>query len=694
MKKIYLNLILLFASSCLIAQVDRSKMPEPGPAPAIDLGETQSFTLENGLKVFVVENHKLPRVAYSLQLDLDPIKEGDKAGAANIAGDLLSKGTKNRTKDELNFAIDFIGASFGTSATSVFGASLKKHQNTLLEIMADVVKNPNFQEEELKKLKTQYISNIQTQKDDPDAIASNVRRVLLYGKDHPYGEINTEETIENVTLEDATSFYNTYFKPNVAYLAVVGDINLKEAKELVEKYFGDWKKGEVPTHKYDFPKQPSMPQVAFVNKPGAVQSVVSVFNTIDLKPGSEDAIKATITNGILGGGFVSKLNLNLREEHSYTYGARSSISSDELVGFFNATAKVRNEVTDSALTEMLNEIANMQKGEITKDELTTIKNYRNGTFAIGLENAQTKAAYAINIDQYNLPKDYYSNYLKNVATITLDNVIAVSKKYMNLRKGFILIVGNQEEVADKIKAFSASGIVKFYDSYGNEVAETSLKPIPDGINAEKVMKSYIEAIGGEKALSKVKSLKTVMNATMSGMSFTLTSINAMPNKFLSKMAMGEQVMQKRVYNGSVGQSMNMREGKRMMTEDELQSMKTESLPFPELAFLGEGYQMTLKGIDSKYKEDAYVIDIEKPDGKTQTNYYSTATGLKVASEQIEESQGQDFMLIQVFSDYKEVKKVKFPYSIDHSEGPMSLDISISEIKVNEKYDDSIFEAEK
>ena len=237
------------------------------------------------LKVFVVENHKLPRVAFSLQLDIDPIKEGDKAGISEIAGDMLAKGTKNRTKDDLNFAIDFIGASFFTSSTSVFGASLKKHQNTLLEIMADVIKNPDFKEEELKKLKTQYISNVQTQKDDPDAIASNVRRVLLYGKDHPYGEIVREETIENITLDDAVNYYSTYFKPNVAYLAVVGDINVKEAKTLVEKYFGDWKKGEVPQHKYDFPERPKSTHVAFVNKPGAVQSVIAVFNPIELKPG-------------------------------------------------------------------------------------------------------------------------------------------------------------------------------------------------------------------------------------------------------------------------------------------------------------------------------------------------------------------------------------------------------------------------
>jgi len=695
MKKIYLNLLLIFISGLLSAQVDRSKMPEPTEAPKVNIGEPQSFTLDNGLKVFVVENHKLPRVAFSLQLDIDPVKEGDKAGAADLAGQLLSKGTKNRTKEELNFSIDFIGARFSTSATSVFGSALKKHQNTLLEIMADVIKNPDFKEEELKKLKTQTISGIQAEKDDPDAISRNVRRVLLYGKDHPYGEITTEETMENISLEDTKNFYETYFKPNVSYLAVVGDINLEEAKKLVKEYFGDWEKGDVPEHNYEFPEQPKATEVAFVNKPGAVQSVVSVFNTIDLKPGSPDAIKAIVTNGILGGGFVSKLNLNLREENAYTYGARSSINTDELVGSFSASAKVRNEVTDSALTEMLNELLNMQKGEVTEDELKTMKNYLIGTFAIGLENPQTIARFAINIDKYGLPKDYYSNYLKNVAEVSLDDVNEISKKYINPRNGYILIVGNQEEVADKVKRFSPSGMMNFYDSYGNEAKETSLEPAPEGVDAKKVLNDYITAIGGEKAIGKIKNLKIVYKAQIQGMNLTQVEIFAESNKYLQKVSAGEQVLQKTIYNGSEGTTYSARGGESEMDEETLAEMKIESLPFPELEYLSnQEYKVELKGIDSKYEEDAYVLQIEKPNGKKATNYYSVKTGLKVAAEEMVESPQGNFLTTEVFKDYQKVKKVMFPHATKESQGPMKFDTSVDEIKVNQKLDDSIFKVEK
>ena len=693
MKKIFLNVVFTLLAGSIFAQVDRSEMPEAGPAPKIDLGETQSFTLDNGLKVFVVENHKLPRVAFSLQLDIDPIKEGDKAGAADIAGDLLAKGTTNMNKEDLNFAVDYIGARFFTSATSVYGASLKKHQTKMLEIMSDVVKNADFKEEELEKLKTQYISGIQTEKDDPDAIARNVQRVLLYGKDHPYGEIMTEETVNNITLTDAKDFYNTYFKPNVAYMAVVGDINLEEAKPLIEKYFGDWKKGEVPTFDYPMPEKPSAMQFAFVNKPGAVQSVVSAFNTIELEPGSEDVIGASVANGILGGGFVSKLNLNLREEHSYTYGARSSIDSDEMVGSFSASAKVRNEVSDSALTEMMNEIMAMRKGEITEDELQTIKNYRTGTFAIGLENPQTKARFAINTEKYDLPEDYYNNYLKNLAAVTLEDVKSISKKYINPMSGYVLIVGNQEEVADKIKAFSPTGTIQFYDTYGNEAAETTLMDAPEGVTAEKVIEDYIAAIGGEKKLKKVKSISMDMSASMQGTPVQLSVVNKDNEMMVQTVKVNGMVAQKTVYNGKAGQTSSPR-GKAMMSEEELADMKIESVIFPELLYGTEDYSIELLGMDTKNDEKVYVVEITKPNGEKQTDYFSVESHLEVASETTQDTQQGKMMMERTFSDYKEVKGIMFPYTLTEPMGPQSMTIKVESIEINPKIDESMFAIEE
>jgi len=692
MKRLFINIALSLSVLSVSAQVDRSKMPEPGPAPKIELGETQSFTLDNGLKVFVVENHKLPRVTYSLQLDIDPFMEGDKMGMSEISGNLMSKGTANRTKEELNFEVDFIGANFGTSASSVFGRSLTKHQEKLLEIMSDVVMNASMSQDELDKLKKQYISGLQTEKDDPDAISSKVRRVLLYGKDHPYGEIMTEETVENITLEDVKDYYTTYWAPNVSYLAVVGDINVKEAKSLVKKYFGDWKQKEVPSHEYEMPAKPSQMQIAFVNKPGAVQSVITVANTIDLEPGDEDAIAATVTNGILGGGFVSKLNLNLREEHSYTYGARSAISSDELVGNFRATAKVRNEVTDSALIETMKELGAMLSGDITEDELQTIKNYRTGIFASSLENPQTIASFAINIEKYDMPEEYYATYLKRLSEVSLEDVKTTAKEYINPNQGYMIVVGNQEEVADKVKALSPTGMINFYDIYGNPAEETTLKPAPEDVTAQSVIDMYIKSAGGKKKLESLKSFKQTFTANMGGMQLNGVVQVKTPNKFLNEISMGGNVVQKQVLNGDKG-AMSGMQGSKPFTPEEVAEVKEEAIIIPELLYSNSSYEMELLGIDKKADQNVYAIEITKPSGAQQTNYYSTESGLLVASISTSEGPQGSVMEETVYMDYKQVDGVSLPHTMKVAAGPQKIEMTVNEIALNPKIDDSVFAVE-
>jgi zinc protease len=281
MKKILsITVAALLISGVTFAQkgtkLDRSIKPKAASAPEIKLGTTQSFTLENGLQVFVVENHKLPQVSYSLTLDVDPVLEGDMAGYKSATGELLSTGTKNRTKDQINEQIDFIGASLNTYSEGIYASSLKKHQEKLLDIMSDVLMNAEFKQEELDKIKKQTISGIQSSKDNPDAIATNVTSALLYGKNHPYGEINTEKTVENITLDKCKEYYATYFRPNAAYIAVVGDITLAEAKPLIEKYFSKWQKAEVPVNKYKTPIAPEKTKVAFVHKEGSTQSLINI----------------------------------------------------------------------------------------------------------------------------------------------------------------------------------------------------------------------------------------------------------------------------------------------------------------------------------------------------------------------------------------------------------------------------------
>src|SRR4051812_40414183 len=207
-------ILLLLTCGIAQAQVDRTKAPKPAPAREIKIGDYQSFALKNGLQVFVVENHKLPRVQFSLQLKNDPILEKDKVGYVELTGQLIGTGTTTRNKAQFDEEVDFIGATLNTSWNGMFASSLTKHRDKLLELMTDVLYNPAFSPDELAKLKQQKLSELASDKDDPSAIIANVRASLLYGKDHTYGEIETETTIEAFTIEDCKNYFNTYFKPN------------------------------------------------------------------------------------------------------------------------------------------------------------------------------------------------------------------------------------------------------------------------------------------------------------------------------------------------------------------------------------------------------------------------------------------------------------------------------------------------
>ena len=624
-KKIYISLIFALAASVAFAQIDRTTAPEPTPAKEINIGEPTTFTLKNGLKVFVVENHKLPRVAFSLTFDRDPVSEGDKAGYVSMAGQMLMKGTKKRTKAELDEDIDFIGANINTFSTGMYATSLTKHQDKLMELMKDILFNPAFPEDELDKLKKQTLSGLAASKDDPNAIASNVRGKLVYGA-HPYGEFETEESVENITLEEIKSYYNTYFRPNIGYLAIVGDITPKEAKKLIQKNFEDWEKAEVPAKEYEIPTPPEETFVALVDRDASVQSVINVAYPVELPIGSEDVITARVLNQILGVGFSSRLNQNLREDKAFTYVAGSSLSADKLVASFTASASVRNEVTDSAVSEFMAELVKINKEGVTQQELDAAKASISGSFARALESPQTVASFAINTARYNLPKDYYSNYLKNLEAVTLEDVKAAAQKYILPEQANILVVGKGSEVAEKLERF---GKVKYFNRQGEEYDPNDKSTLPADLTAENVLNNYFDALGGKEKLEAVKSLKTTYSANIQGQTITINEVKN--NRGLKQeTAMGPMVLSKIVVDGE--EVKVFQQGQEVpLPEQAKASIRMGRKIYPELHLEEMGITMKLKNVETVNGKPAYAITMSMPNGQSSTSFFDVESGLKVKS---------------------------------------------------------------
>lgn len=680
--------MIFMLSACTGSKLDRSQVPVAGPAPQINLGKYETFTLDNGLKVVVVQNNKLPRVSYRITVDRGPLAEGNKAGYTSMAGDLLKAGTASRSKAEIDEAVDFLGANFNTYSTGMSGSCLSKHSEALLAIMQDVLMNPTFPEEELSKLKKQTLSGLTSAKTSANSISGYISAIMAYGKDHPYGEPATEETTEAITRDDLVSYYEGYFRPNASYLVIVGDISPEVAKSQANKYFGQWQAKEIDRKAYAKPIAPNGNIVAFVPLRGAVQSVINITAPVDLPPGHPDAIAVSVMSNILGGGvFGGRLMQNLREDKAFTYGARANISTDPVIGSFSASASVRNEVTDSSIVEFLYEIERITTELVEDSTLRFIKNYMNGSFARSLESPQTIASFALNIERYNLPKDYYSTYLTKLEAVSKEDVLRVAQRYLNANKLNITVVGNKEEVGDKLAVFAKSGEVDYFDMYGNPYSD--LVAAPDGMTAVDVFNNYYKAIGGVEALGKVNSTIETGTMTMGPMALTYERKQKHPDKMVMNVSMGGQSLMTQVLNGRTGSSSQMG-ASAPMTEAEVVDALMQIDPLALLNLDKYGSRAELKGIGSFGGEDVYVVDLFKGDVISSTNYYSVANGLQLGSEVSQETPQGNMTVSTVISGYTEAQGVKFPNHIVQTVGPQTIEIKIDEIAVNRRLNDADF----
>jgi predicted Zn-dependent peptidase len=686
-KYIYLFIASLFVSNLAIAQIDRSKQPVPGPAPIVNLSEPQTFKLDNGLTVLVVQNNKLPAVRAQLLIDNPIHASGQKAGVENIFSSMMGNGTTNISKDEFNEEVDYLGASIYFGSESAYANSLSEYFPRIIELMADAIKNPLLTQEEFETEKNKQIELLKSQEKDVSAISNKVRSALVFGKDHPKGEFTTIEKLEKLTLADVKSFYDNFFNPKNAYLVVVGDVTRAQVEKLVKANLSDWQVKAVPSAKYSDPKDVQYTQINFVDMPNAVQSEIGVQNLVNLKMSDPDYFAVLVANRILGGGFNSLLNMNLREAHGWTYGASSNVGADKDITRFIASTSVRNAVTDSAVVEILKEIRFMKDNKVTTQQLANAKAKFTGDFVLALERPATIANYALKIKTQNLPKDFYINYLRKINAVTVEDVERVSKKYFKPDNLRIVVVGKGSEVLGglgMLKGVKGRPIpVSYFDANANPTAKPDYnKPVEAGVTAESVLNKYIDALGGRKALEAVNSVKLEANAEMQGMKLGLEMIKTKKNQSTMIISMGGAPLQKTVFNGETGYMMG--QGQRIDYDDKQNAAaKLEAIPFMELNAKDAKLERTEK-VDGK---DAYVLSF----GKDSEAYYDKATGLKVKETSVQEAMGQTITATISYGDYKEVDGVKFPFSLKQTAGPQEITFNVDKITINADVSEADFE---
>ena len=678
MKKIAILATSLFLTLTMQAQ-DRPQ-PKPGPAPKINIGKPQTFELPNGLKVLVVENNKLPRVSYNLSIDNAPYSEGNKKGVSDMTSSMLGNGTKTISKNDFNEEVDFLGASINFSSDGAFASGLSKYSKRIMELMADGALNPVFTQEEFEKEKAKLIEGLKADEKSVPSIARRVERVLAYGKNHPRGEYLSEETINTISLNDVIQNYTSYFTPENAYLVIVGDVKFAEVKTTVEKLFGSWKKATAPLVNYSDPKDVQYTQINFVDASNAVQSEISAVHITKLKMTDKDYFAAIVANQILGGDFNSYLNMNLREAHGWTYGARSGLRGNKYVGNFSASTQVRNAVTDSAVVEILKEIKRIRTEKVSEETLKNVKAGYIGKFVMDIEKPATVARYALQTKTQGLPADFYENYIKNINAVTADDILRVSKKYFLAENLRIVVVSKGTDVLPGLEKLNIP--IFYFDKYGNKVEKPVAKTVSADVSVKSVLDKYIAAIGGQKAVSGVKSIMTTSSGTVQGMALEMTTKVTSSNKLAVEMKAMGTTMMKQVVNEN-GAYMVQQGQRKDFTGDDLKEMQAGAVPFEELT-LANNKDITLGAVENINGTDAYAVK----NGKS-TYYFDVKTGLKIAEAKELEQGGQKMTQMTYYSDYKEVKGIKVPHKTTLNIG-VELELTTSDVKINEGVTDEDF----
>lgn len=664
--------------------IDRSVQPKPGPAPTVNIGKPQTFTLDNGLKVMVVENDKLPRVSFNLMMDNPPLAEGNKKGVRSLLSSMLGNGTSELSKEQFNEEIDFYGANVNFNAGGAYASTLSKFFPQVLDLVATGLLDPLLTEDEFENEKAKLIESLKADERSVASVASNVQSALVYGKNHPFGEFVNDKTTPNITFDDVKTYYKNNFVPGNAYLVVIGDVKFNDVKNQIEQKFNAWEKGSVKAQNYPEPTNLGNTSINFVDMPNAVQSEVSTNNVTHLKMTDPDYFAALMANQILGGGGEGRLFLNLRETHGWTYGSYSRISGDKEVSRFMTTASVRNAVTDSAIVEMLGEIGRIRTELVSEEELKNAKAKFIGNFVMQAEKPEVIASQALRTETQNLPDDFYENYIKNINAVTREDVRAAAQKYFGQDNSRIIVVGKAEDVLPALQSMDMP--IKYFNRYAEEVeAPQQAGEIEGDVTAMSVINDYLTKIGGKDKAKSLKSMKATFAFEAPGVPQALEGsiIQMAPNKEKVEISMGGMIVMSSVFDGT-----SLNTGAEILTGEDV-AEKAAKKGIIEQAFYTED-QLELVGMTMVEGKEAYRLKVNQG-GVTSEQIYDKDSGLLIQNLVTQETPQGDILIVANYEDYREVDGIMLPFKMTQNVGPQTMVTTYETYILNKDVSDSDFQ---
>lgn len=673
-------------------QIDKPNIDtKPGPLQATTFSFPPyiEFTMPNGLHVYVIENHEQPTLAVGITIRggdaYDPV---GKEGTAAIMGDMLGKGTKSRTAQAMAEALDGVGAGISVSTAgesmNVSASMLKKHMNVVFPILRDQLQEPTFDEGELTKLKKQYVASIASRRSRPNEIAQALSRKVIYGMNNPLARRTLEKTINAVTREDVVAFHDAYIRPNLASISFVGDVTEKEARELLAKYFNNWKKGTAPA--VEMPPMRTEPAgVYFVPRKGSVQSTV-IISAAGPAVRETDYDATDVLTSYIGGGFGSVLFNTLRETYSYTYSPFSVLTRGRRYNRIAFGAEVRNSVTDSALIVMMRELAKLANEGPDEEALARRVATEIGQYQLAFEQASTVGSVLQNAWLNDVPIEDVTSYTERLARINSGDVQQAAAKYLNMFSLRLIVVGSPD-VKSKIEQF---GPIKEFTLDLEPMQEAAFENV--GMTPQQLVDKHIEALGGRAAVDAVKSMtmKADVSMTLQGndLSGTYVRIVAAPNKEYTSVNLGVMAQQQWVNGTTSWMALNGGAAGEQGADDAKKAL-LEARIFPLVTALADGYTLVVKG----KKDNLVVVEATSPLGRSERYMLDANTMLLSKIEKDDQTPQGVMTTLEKFESYETIGGVKLPTQITQSNAIFTM-ILRAKVTVNDNVTDSTFEPGK
>jgi len=456
--------------------VVKGKAPVNKTVLRVKLPKAEEASLPNGLRVILLHDAKVP--TFNMQIVVLTGGLADRAdyhGLASFTAALLREGTTKRSSKEIAEQTDALGTTLAANSglssltSTVTTSGLVENIDQTLDIFADVVRNPSFPQSEVDKYRARTLSQLQFQRSIPQFLAQEAFSKAIYGN-HPAAlVIPPADSLKKLSSKDLAEFHSTYYRPNNAILAVVGDVTMKDLMPKVQKAFGDWQKADIPAVTIPQAPDPAGSMIYLVDRPGSVQTVLQL-GTLGIERTSPDYFAVLLADRVLGGGPSGRLFLNLREDKGYTYGAYSNFGSSKYRGTWTASSEVRTEVTDGAMKEFKYELTRLGTEKVSVDELENAKRAIIGGFALSLEQPGSLLQNIITQKLYNLPADYWDTYPQKVSAITADDVQRVAQKYIDMKHLQVVAVGDASKTREILSKY---GTVQVYDAEGKQIGSPS-----------------------------------------------------------------------------------------------------------------------------------------------------------------------------------------------------------------------------